>query len=62
MTLNDALLDLVDRQLVEPREAYTKAADKTAFASALKARGHDASFVEADAPPGPAGAVRPGAR
>ena len=48
-TLNDALLDLVDRQLVEPREAYTKAADKAALAAALKARGHDASFVDVDA-------------
>jgi len=58
-TLNDALLDLVERQVVEPREAYTKAADKTGFAAALKARGHDASFIEADpgAPP-----PRPGAR
>ena len=57
-TLNDALLELVDKQLVEPREAYSKAADKTGFAAALKARGHDASFADADA----AMAARPGAR
>ena len=48
-TLNDALMDLVDRKLVEPREAYGKAIEKTSFAAALKARGHDASFAEADA-------------
>ena len=58
MTLNDALLDLVERQLVEPREAYTKAADKTGFAAALKARGRDTSFVEADAAATPARAGR----
>ena len=58
MTLNDALLDLVERQLVEPREAYTKAADKTAFAAALKARGHDAAFVDADLAPAPRAGAR----
>jgi hypothetical protein len=49
MTLNDALLDLVERKLVEPREAYGKAVEKVTFAAALKARGHDASFADADA-------------
>jgi twitching motility protein PilT len=49
MTLNDALMDLVERKLVEPREAYGKAVEKAAFAAALKARGHDSSFAEADA-------------
>ena len=47
-TLNDALLDLVDRKLVEPQEAYTKAVEKAPFAAALKTRGHDTSFAELD--------------
>jgi twitching motility protein PilT len=43
--LNDALLDLVERQVVEPREAYLRAVDKAAFASALRARRFDTSFL-----------------
>lgn len=46
--LNEALMDLVDAERVEPREAYTKANDKVAFANALKQRGHDTSFLEGD--------------
>jgi twitching motility protein PilT len=45
VTLNDALLDLVDAGTVEPKEAYMKAADKTALLAALKNRRHDVSFV-----------------
>jgi len=45
MTLNDALLDLVDRKLVEPQEAYMKSVEKTMLLSALKARGLDVSFL-----------------
>ena len=47
-TLNDALIDLVDRKLVEPKEAYMKAVDKVNFASALKNKGHDTSFLDGD--------------
>jgi twitching motility protein PilT len=43
--LNDALLELVDQKLVEPREAYLKATEKSAFASALKAKRFDTSFL-----------------
>ncbi len=39
--LTDVLIDLVDRGIVEPREAYVKATDKSAIMSLLKARGHD---------------------
>jgi twitching motility protein PilT len=39
--LNDVLLDLVESNQVEPKEAYMKAVDKTGFLSALKARGRD---------------------
>ncbi|HEX2717028.1 MAG TPA: type IV pilus twitching motility protein PilT, partial [Gemmatimonadaceae bacterium] len=44
-TLNDALIDLVDGKLVEPKEAYMKAVDKANFASMLKQRNHDTSFL-----------------
>jgi twitching motility protein PilT len=59
ITMNDTLLDLVERKLVEPKEAYMKSVDKAAFVNQLKAKGHDVSFVEADptnAPGGGAGA------
>jgi len=39
VTMNDALLELVDRGQVEPEEACLHASDKTAFATALKAKG-----------------------
>ena len=66
VTLNDALIDLVDRDLVEPKEAYMKAVDKANFVAMLKNRGHDTGFVQPDAPPAApaqsgAGAARPGA-
>jgi twitching motility protein PilT len=53
VTLNDALLELVDGGLIEPVEGYGKAVDKTMFLGALKARGLDTSFAEADAPKEP---------
>ncbi len=37
--LNDALIDLVKKGLVEPDEAYSKAVDKTSVASALRTAG-----------------------
>jgi twitching motility protein PilT len=43
--LNDVLIDLVDNQVVEPKEAYMKATDKASFLNALKNRGHDVSFM-----------------
>jgi twitching motility protein PilT len=46
VTLNDALLELVDAKLVEPREAWTKAVEKTSFVQSLKTRGLDTSFAE----------------
>ena len=45
VTLNDALLELVDTKQVEPKEAYMKAVEKTGFAAALKAKRHDTSFL-----------------
>jgi twitching motility protein PilT len=45
VTLNDALLELVDARMVEPKEAYMKAVEKVGLAAALKAKRHDVSFL-----------------
>jgi twitching motility protein PilT len=45
VTLNDALMELVDSKQVEPKEAYMKAVEKAGFAAALKAKRHDTSFL-----------------
>jgi twitching motility protein PilT len=45
VTLNDALMELVDARLVEPKEAYMKAVEKAGFAAGLKAKRHDVSFL-----------------
>ena len=55
MTLNDALVDLVDAGQVESKEAYLKASDKNGFAQALRSRGHDTSFIDGETPPAPSG-------
>jgi twitching motility protein PilT len=49
VTLQDALMDLVNNGLVEPKEAYFKAIDKLSFANALKAAGHDTGFLDIEA-------------
>src|SRR5215218_42362 len=46
VTLNDALLDLVDNNLIEPQEGFTKAVDKTSYVASLKGRGIDTSFAD----------------
>ncbi len=46
VTLNDALIELVDKKQVEPREAYLKAVEKIVFVNMLKQRGHDVSWLE----------------
>ena len=63
VTLTDALLELVDGNLVEPAEAYAKAADKAALLAALRSRGRDTSFAD-DGPGGAGGtaAARGGPR
>ncbi|CAN5700440.1 type IV pilus twitching motility protein PilT [soil metagenome] len=45
VTLNDALLELVDAKQVEPKEAYMKSVEKAGFTAALKAKRHDTSFL-----------------
>jgi twitching motility protein PilT len=55
ITLNDALVDLVEKGQVEPTEAYLRALDKLTLANTLKTRGFDMSFIEPEggAPAGP---------
>ena len=48
VTMHDALVELVDSGKIEPGEAYMKSQDKTMMATALKTRGHDVAFAEAD--------------
>lgn len=43
--LGDVLIDLVEKGLVEPKEAWMKATDKAALLAALKVRGRDLSFA-----------------
>jgi twitching motility protein PilT len=50
VSLNDALLELVTKKLVEPQEAYSKSVDKPGFESILKRAGIDTKFITA-APP-----------
>ncbi len=46
VTLNDALMELVEARQVEPKEAYMKSVEKSGFAAALRARRHDTSFLD----------------
>jgi twitching motility protein PilT len=47
VALNDALMELVSKKLVEPQEAYLKAVDKAAFEGLLKRVNIDTKFVQA---------------
>ncbi len=58
ITMNDTLLDLVEKKLVEPKEAYMKSVDKASFVNSLKAKGFDVSFVEVDPTSTPAGSPK----
>src|SRR6266852_3422993 len=40
LTLNDALLDLVEKKEISPDEAYVKSVEKSGLAASLKAKGH----------------------
>ena len=65
VTMNDALIELVDGNLVEPQEAYLKATDKVGIVNMLKQRNKDVSFVEAlevSAGAAPEAAAKPTAR
>ena len=56
VSLNDALMDLVTKKLVEPAEAYAKAVDKAGFDAALKRAGINISGALEPRAPRPAGA------
>jgi twitching motility protein PilT len=43
-TLDDAILDLVNKKWIAPEEAYEKAIDKTRFASLLKTPPDELAF------------------
>jgi twitching motility protein PilT len=45
VTLNDALMELVEAKVVEPKEAYMKAVEKQGLAASLKAKRFDTSFL-----------------
>ena len=62
ITLNDALLELVDKGQIDVREAYVKASDKNAIVQGLLARGHDASFADVTHSGGNANATNGSAR
>ncbi len=49
VALNDALMDLVSKKLVEPQEAYLKAVDKAGFEGLLKRANIDTKFVQGSA-------------
>ena len=44
--MNDALMEVVEKKLVEPKEAWMKSVDKSAFEASLKAKGHDMGFLK----------------
>jgi len=46
VTLNDALMEVVEKKLVEPAEAYMKAADKGGLEAMMRARGIDLGFLK----------------
>ncbi|MCK5650640.1 MAG: type IV pilus twitching motility protein PilT, partial [Gemmatimonadetes bacterium] len=46
MTLNDSLLDLVHRELVEPEEAHLRSTDKDGLVASLRASGHELEFLD----------------
>jgi twitching motility protein PilT len=54
VSLNDALMELVMKKLVEPAEAYAKAVDKSGFDAMLKRVG-----ISVSAPAGPPRPTRP---
>ena len=47
ITLNDCLLDLVEKKQITPDEAYVKAIEKSTMLQALKTRGHNITMAAA---------------
>jgi twitching motility protein PilT len=47
--MNDSLLDLVKRRVVEPQEAYGKAIDKASLLAAFRKNNLDTSWAPSEA-------------
>ena len=62
VTMNDALVELVDSKQVDPQEAYLKATDKVGILNMLKQRGKDVSFADPDDAKAAGGAEAPAAK
>jgi twitching motility protein PilT len=60
ITMNDTLYELVEKKIVEPKEAYMKSVDKGSFINKLRENGFDTSYAEADPLTAPANASQPG--
>src|SRR6266705_4673279 len=45
LTLNDALIELVEKKEISPDEAYMKSVEKTGLAASLKAKGHKVTLI-----------------
>src|SRR5213596_1063721 len=45
LTLNDALIELVEKKEISPDEAYMKSVEKTGLAASLKAKGHKVTLT-----------------
>jgi len=45
LTLNDALIELVEKKEISPDEAFMKSVEKTGLAASLKAKGHKVTFA-----------------
>jgi len=45
VTLNDALIDLVEKKEISPDEAYMKSVEKTGLQASLKAKGHKVTLT-----------------
>jgi twitching motility protein PilT len=46
LTLNDALLDLVEKKAIDPDEAFMRSVEKSGLAASLKAKGFKVSLTE----------------
>src|SRR5881397_4277872 len=45
LTLNDALIELVEKKEISPDEAFMKSVEKAGLVSSLKAKGHKVTFA-----------------
>jgi twitching motility protein PilT len=45
VTLNDALLELVEKKVIEPDEAYLRSVEKSGLVASLKAKGLKITFT-----------------